>query len=123
MIIIQSLKKRSSNSYRHIPLSNSLLNELKNYTSHKEGNANLWCFTRRTASRVMKKVMQRASITGSKACARGLRHSFAVHCIFNSVPINTVQKWMGHSSLSTTSIYLNIVGAEERKLAEKIWKI
>lgn len=31
------------------------------------------------------------------------------------------QKWAGHSSLSTTAIYANAQGAEERSLAERLW--
>ena len=38
-----------------------------------------------------------------------LRHSAARHWISQGVPINHVQQWLGHASLSTTMIYLELV--------------
>jgi integrase len=33
-----------------------------------------------------------------------------------------LQKWLGHARLETTAIYATAVGAEERKLAARLWK-
>jgi len=38
------------------------------------------------------------------------------------IPLNMLQKWLGHARLTTTAIYGDAVGAEERKMAEKLWK-
>ena len=38
-----------------------------------------------------------------------LRHSFARHCLANGVPTNPVSVWLGHASLQTTLIYLQIM--------------
>jgi integrase len=32
-----------------------------------------------------------------------------------------VKKWLGHARLETTEIYLEIVGFEERKMAQLLW--
>jgi len=41
-----------------------------------------------------------------KASGHWLRHSFATRALQNGVPINVVQKAMGHASVSTTGRYL-----------------
>lgn len=38
-----------------------------------------------------------------------LRHSAARHWLRSGVPVNVVQLWLGHSSLSTTLIYLQLI--------------
>jgi len=52
---------------------------------------------------------------------KALRHAFGVGATQKNVPLNIVQKWMGHSRLSTTAIYADAVGDEERLLANRMW--
>jgi len=40
------------------------------------------------------------------------RHSFAVYCLVNGMNLRTLQKILGHSSLTTTQVYLDIVGKD-----------
>ena len=80
----------------------------------------LWEYSLRSAARYIKEVMIEANITGVRACSRGLRHGFAVNAV-RIVPITLVQRWLGHSNLETTAIYLNVIGCEEREFAMKIW--
>lgn len=35
-----------------------------------------------------------------------LRHGFATRCLESGIPINQVQMLLGHSNVSTTSIYV-----------------
>ena len=127
-IIIRSLKQRRSDIYRIIPLPDHLLHKILSYMDMaKQDQARLlnnteclWSFSTRSATRYIKAVMIKAKVRGVRACARGLRHGFAVHAI-NKVPLTQVQKWMGHADVRTTAIYLDVSGAEERELAQKIW--
>lgn len=64
--------------------------------------------------------MLKAGISGIRASAKSLRHGYAVNAV-QKAPITLVKKWLGHGSIETTAIYLNIVGIEERKIAETVW--
>jgi integrase len=52
---------------------------------------------------------------------RGLRYSFGLHAIRSGVPLNMVQRWLGHASMHTTAIYLQAFGDEEREIAARMW--
>ena len=71
---------------------------------------------------VIKEAMQIAGIDGIHACPKGLRHAFAIACLDKGVQLNMVQKWLGHSSPTTTAIYANAVGEEERNIISKLWE-
>jgi len=43
----------------------------------------------------------------------GLRHTHATELIAEGLPLNALQKQLGHASLATTSTYANHLGAEE----------
>jgi site-specific recombinase XerD len=66
--------------------------------------------------------MEHLGVSGAPASPKGLRHAFAVETLQAEVPINLVQRWLGHSPLETTVRYTEAVGAEERKIARKFWR-
>ena len=38
-----------------------------------------------------------------------LRHSFARHLLLNGIPLNYLSRWLGHASIKTTLVYLELV--------------
>jgi integrase/recombinase XerD len=82
----------------------------------------LWRFSRTTAWRHVKAAMIAAGITGTPAMPKGLRHGFGVRAFQSNVPPHLVQRWLGHASLRTTGIYGDVVGPDERKIAERMWR-
>nr|WP_315899324.1 tyrosine-type recombinase/integrase [Gluconacetobacter diazotrophicus] len=60
-------------------------------------------------------------VSGPAASPKGLRHAFGVAAVTNAIPLNLVQKWLGHAQLTTTAIYANAVGAEEQDIARRMW--
>ncbi len=44
-----------------------------------------------------------------KISAHTFRHSAARHWMANGIPANKVQRWLGHSDLATTNIYLELL--------------
>lgn len=50
-----------------------------------------------------------------------MRHAFTIGCIQANVPLTVVQKWLGHSRLETTTIYLEFAGEDRHDLAKRSW--
>jgi len=70
--------------------------------------------TRSTAWRWVKHAADRAMelgaiSTGRKVGTHTLRHSAARHWLSSGIPINVVSRWLGHASLQTTLVYLEIL--------------
>ena len=46
---------------------------------------------------------------GRRISSHTLRHSYARHLLVNGIPINYLSRWLGHSSIHTTLIYLELI--------------
>ena len=46
---------------------------------------------------------------GKRVGTHTLRHSYARHLLMHGIPINYLSRWLGHSSIQTTLIYLELV--------------
>ena len=54
-----------------------------------------------------------------------LRHSYGPHLLEAGVSLKAIQKYMGHSSLQTTMVYLHLTETAEvsaRKAIEKLFR-
>jgi integrase/recombinase XerD len=49
-----------------------------------------------------------------------LRHGFSVAAVSAGIPLNLMQKWLGQAQLSTTAIYADAVGTEEKDIAQRM---
>lgn len=130
LIVFESLKKRRTGIYRAVPVPPALLDALDlvhGIRQLQQGrgsgrNVRLWSMSRPTAWRQVKTVMENAGIgTGPHASPKGLRHGFGVAAVSAGIPLNMVQKWLGHAQLSTTAIYAAAVGEEEQHIAARMW--
>lgn len=128
-VTIRSLKQRSDDIYRQVPLSDEYLRDLDNsfdlrilQRRSKPRNSYIWGWGRKHGYTVIKDIMSKAELTGIQATPKGLRHGFAIACLNKGLPLNMVQKWLGHSKIETTAIYANAVGKEERNLIAKLWE-
>ena len=74
-----------------------------------------------TGWRAVHAVMQAAGLEGVPASPKGLRHGFGKTAVAAGIPLNLVQKWLGHAQLTTTAIYADAVGAEEKDIARRMW--
>lgn len=46
---------------------------------------------------------------GKRVGTHALPHSYARHLLMNGIPINYLSRWLGHSSIQTTLIYLELL--------------
>ena len=121
ILIIRSLKKRDRFHLREVPIPTHLTHLLVSATAAHTSQQRVWTMHRAQAWRWVKHAMSDARIDGVRACPRGLRHTFGVHAVRTGVPLNFIQRWMGHADLSTTSIYLDAIGPDERTFASQMW--
>jgi integrase/recombinase XerD len=129
VVVFESLKKRRTGIYRAVPVPPALLDALDMVHGVRESQCKrgsgrgvlLWPWSRMTGWRAVHEVMEAAKISGPHASPKGLRHGFGVAAVTASIPLNLVQKWLGHAQLSTTAIYADAVGAEETDIAKRMW--
>ncbi len=118
LIVLRTLKQRGPTRIRAVPVPSELFEWLRE-PANPEGR--IWSFCRTTGWKIVKDCMSNAQIEGIRACPKGLRHGFAVACIHAGIPVSTVKKWMGHARLESTTVYLDLVGDDERELASRLW--
>ncbi len=125
-ITFESLKKRRRGLFRTVPVPPELaimldlvfgIRGLRGATAKRP----LWGFSRATAWRRVKEALAAADIEGAQASPKGLRHALGVAAVGQGIPLNMVQRWLGHAQLTTTAIYAEAVGEEERAIAARMW--
>jgi integrase/recombinase XerD len=122
VLVFESLKKRRKGIYRAVPVPPDFLKVLEAiHDLNGVGDMRLWDWSRTTAWRRVREVMNAAAIRGLCATPKGVRHGFGIKAVTSAVPLNMTQKWLGHARLATTAIYTNATGPEEQKIAERMW--
>ena len=109
------VRRGKGNKSRIVPIHPELAAGFRTYlaySGHRTGA--LVGVHEATAWRWVKKALKRAQALGAlpqgkRVGTHTLRHSAARHWLANAVPINVVQRWLGHGNLATTLIYLEIL--------------
>lgn len=117
-IVLRTLKQRGKTAFRLVPVPRFLLYQLLSL----RGQDRLWSFSRTFAWEHVKAIMKSSGIGEAQCMPKALRHGFAVDAVLNGVPLNVLQRWMGHARIETTAIYANVMGKEERMLARRTWR-
>jgi len=128
---------------RYVPLPTSTLEMLRQYwATHrhsrllfpadgracriiaKQGKSTAQAAMSPTAVQGAVKKITRQIDFGKKVSLHTLRHSYATHLLEAGVSLKAIQKYMGHSSLQTTMIYLHLTEtaeADSRKVIEQMF--
>jgi integrase len=128
LVALRTLKRRKY-SVREVPIPPWLMAALDRHfgISAAQKNADtarrrLWPRHRVTGWRIIKHAMMLSQLVGRNACPRGLRHSFGVGALQAGIPLNLLQRWLGHARISTTALYADAAGPEELAFAEQFWR-
>ena len=106
MILIQHGKGGKS---RYVPILPELAQELKTHLGSRktgyifESNRHTK-FTARRIQQIVKETAERAGIT-KKVHPHLLRHTVATFLLEKGMPLEQIQKFLGHSKIETTQIY------------------
>jgi len=137
-IKIQKQRKRDGKTVerrRLVPIDQGTLDMVKEYLAWRKqfsykGDL-LFPITRQRVDQIYWKLGRSAGITeiGDPAVSKHrkvhphtLRHSFAIHCIKRGMTIERLQKILGHSSPTTTSVYLQYSVADLHEDYDKVWE-
>ncbi len=121
VVRMPSLKKRRP-QIKTIPLQGDLIGEIGAYVG-QEGlrkEDRIFPITRQYAHRIVKGACAKAGIEEHRSHPHVLRHSFAVNSVLQRVPLPILQKWMGHSDIKNTMVYLNILSQDTRDFYEAL---
>lgn len=120
-IAVRSLKKRGKFHVREVPTPDALFTALGEHVPELD-HGRLWNFSRSQGWRLIRELMQAANIpSGIHATPKGLRHAYGLHAVRSGIPLNLLQRWLGHSSMRTTAIYADAIGPEEKAIAARMW--
>lgn len=125
----ETLKKRKRGVYRTVPVPADVVtmvdfvHNIRWGQGHRDRGRSLrlWSWSPVTAWRHGTAVMRVAGIRGVQASPKGLRHGFGVAAVQAGIPLNLVQRWLGHAQLSTTALYAEAIGPEEQEIAARMW--
>lgn len=138
VIKVQKMRKKDGKAIerrRVVPIDGGTLTMLSEYLKWRErfpykGDL-LFPITRQRVDQIYWKLGKRAGIKeiGDPAVSQHrklhphvLRHSFAIHCIKRGMTIERLQKILGHSSPTTTSVYLQYSVADLHEDYDKVWE-
>ena len=108
---------------RIVPVHPELVNALTAVMQFSQiGRGRIIPVSRSTAWRWVQAAVDRAVALGALPAGRKVgthtfRHSYARHLLLHGVPINYLSRWLGHRSIQTTLIYLELVPDPAGRLA------
>ena len=102
---------------RIVPVHPALAAEINarlDYGDRKTKDARLIGVGRQWASKWVAEAVKRAVEAGvlepeRRVTSHTLRHSYARHLLANGVALNVLSRWLGHSSIETTLVYVELL--------------
>ena len=114
--------KRRKPMMRPIPLKPGLLGELaRHIASRKIGEEEpIFSIKRTRAFQIIQRACLAAGIERSRSHPHSLRHSFAIACVLQGVPVPVLNAWLGHAGLESTLIYSKVLAVDSRQFHDRM---
>lgn len=130
-IRLRTLKRRAyrqrkrREQFRWVPISDALAADLARYLLEHAlpEDQRMFPFSRVRAFQIVRDAGGRAHLVargGRHVSPHILRHSFAMNCLTQGVPINVVKELLGHASVLNTMIYLKSDPSEARSFLSRV---
>ena len=117
---VSTLKRK--NHMRVIPLQNGFVGEISLWINQQglKRTDKLFSFKRITAFNRVRKACKLAGLNDDRDHPHTFRHSFAINCIIQSVPVTVLREWLGHRDITKTLIYTQILAQDSRVFMEHV---
>lgn len=97
---------------RAVTIDQDIRSDLRGWARQKGKREKLFDMTRQNVYRIIKKYAREIGDIEINISPHTLRHSYAVHCLKSGCRLTSVARWLGHSDINTTRIYLQLVGED-----------
>jgi len=119
-VTLRTLKRGKKKIYRVLWMDPKYFADLMSWCHGNHGPGRVFKWRRSAASYSVTRALVDAGVERKRAHCHALRHGHAIHAMSNGVPLNVIQRTMGHSSVFTTSIYLTVTAKDVRREYERI---
>lgn len=117
---VNTLKRKGHT--RVLPLQNGFIGEIALWINIKglKRSDYLFDFSRKTAYNYVREACEFSGIRDERAHPHTWRHSFAVNCVTQGVPVTVLKEFLGHRDITKTLIYTAILAQDTRVFIDNV---
>ena len=121
IIMVKTLKTKKEKT-RPIPVSKEFAGELIFWVRQNRLRPSdlVFAYGRANAHSLVRRACAWAGIIDDRAHPHTFRHTYAVTCLSQGVPITVVRRWMGHQDLMSTLIYTEILAQDSKHFIDQV---
>ena len=124
-VMFVSLKMKKTKDFIQVPLIGDAVEILKRYDDHPDREVLGFLLPRISNQKVNAYLKELSNLAGiQKTITHHVgRHTFATHALNKGIPIEVVQKLLGHTDIQTTQIYARMLTSTIVREMEKMGKV